>query len=86
MCVCALSGQLESIHLSAPLVAVRNKEVNLTTVLWPNQVGTVTYIWWIGNNTEVFCAQGFSLYLLNILKINRKVLFLCIQVEKVQLF
>uniref|UniRef100_A0A4W5RMV0 Sortilin related VPS10 domain containing receptor 1 n=1 Tax=Hucho hucho TaxID=62062 RepID=A0A4W5RMV0_9TELE len=28
------------------------KEVNLTAVLWPSQVGTVTYIWWFGNNTE----------------------------------
>uniref|UniRef100_A0A3P9KV76 VPS10 domain-containing receptor SorCS2 n=1 Tax=Oryzias latipes TaxID=8090 RepID=A0A3P9KV76_ORYLA len=44
--------QLEYIHLSAPFVVVRNKEVNLTAVLWPSQVGTVTYIWWIGNNTE----------------------------------
>lgn len=34
-------------------MAVKNKEVNLTAVLWPSQVGTVTYIWWIGNNTEV---------------------------------
>lgn len=54
MYLCAWSGQLESIHLSAPLVALRNKEVNFTAVLWPNQVGTVTYIWWIANNTEVF--------------------------------
>ncbi|MEQ2178571.1 hypothetical protein GOODEAATRI_015455, partial [Goodea atripinnis] len=46
------SGQLEHIHLSAPFVAVRNKEVNLTAVLHPSQVGTVTYIWWIGNNSE----------------------------------
>ncbi|KAL1005911.1 hypothetical protein UPYG_G00065490 [Umbra pygmaea] len=44
--------QLEYIHLSAPFVAVRSKEVNLTAVLWPSQVGTVTYIWWFGNNTE----------------------------------
>ncbi|XP_075891359.1 VPS10 domain-containing receptor SorCS1 isoform X5 [Nelusetta ayraudi] len=44
--------QLDYIHLSAPFVAVKNKEVNLTAVLWPSQVGTVTYIWWIGNNTE----------------------------------
>ncbi|CAF91241.1 unnamed protein product, partial [Tetraodon nigroviridis] len=54
-----VTSQLESIHLSAPLVAVRNKEVNLTAVLWPNQVGTVTYIWWIGNNTEpVITLEG----------------------------
>uniref|UniRef100_A0A4W6BRS1 PKD domain-containing protein n=1 Tax=Lates calcarifer TaxID=8187 RepID=A0A4W6BRS1_LATCA len=52
-------GQLEYIHLSAPFVAVRNKEVNLTAVLWPSQVGTVTYIWWIGNNTEpVITLEG----------------------------
>ncbi|KAM4612416.1 VPS10 domain-containing receptor SorCS1 [Polymixia lowei] len=44
--------RLEYIHLSAPFVAVRSKEVNLTAVLWPSQVGTVTYVWWIGNNTE----------------------------------
>ncbi|TSK17889.1 VPS10 domain-containing receptor SorCS1 [Bagarius yarrelli] len=44
--------QLEYIHLSAPFVAVKNKEVNLTVVLWPSQVGTVTYIWWFGNNSE----------------------------------
>lgn len=53
MHACAQAGQLEYIHLSAPFVVVRNKEVNLTAVLWPSQVGTVTYIWWIGNNTEV---------------------------------
>ncbi|KAL2102379.1 hypothetical protein ACEWY4_001547 [Coilia grayii] len=43
---------LELIHLSAPFVAVKSKEVNLTAVLWPSQVGTVTYIWWLGNNSE----------------------------------
>ncbi|MGH0129263.1 UNVERIFIED_CONTAM: hypothetical protein FKN15_051366 [Acipenser sinensis] len=43
---------LDRVHLSAPFVAVKNKEINLTAVLWPNQVGTVTYIWWFGNNTE----------------------------------
>lgn len=31
--------------------------MNLTAVLWPGQVGTVTYIWWIGNNTEVQRTQ-----------------------------
>ncbi|KAM8841838.1 VPS10 domain-containing receptor SorCS1-like isoform 2-T2 [Synchiropus picturatus] len=50
---------LEYIHLSAPFVAVKNKEVNLTAILWPSQVGTVTYIWWIGNNTEpVITLEG----------------------------
>ncbi|XP_037328283.2 VPS10 domain-containing receptor SorCS1 isoform X2 [Pungitius pungitius] len=50
--------QLEYIHLSAPFVAVRNKEVNLTAVLWPSQVGTVTYIWWIGNTEPVITLEG----------------------------
>ncbi|XP_061763867.1 VPS10 domain-containing receptor SorCS1 isoform X2 [Nerophis ophidion] len=55
--------QLEYIHLSAPFVAVRNKEVNLTAVLWPGQVGTVTYIWWIGNNTEpIITLEGSVTY------------------------
>ncbi|XP_056109516.1 VPS10 domain-containing receptor SorCS1 isoform X3 [Rhinichthys klamathensis goyatoka] len=53
------SGHLESVHLSAPFVAVKNKEVNLTVVLWPSQVGTVTYIWWFGNNSEpVITLEG----------------------------
>nr|XP_061833150.1 VPS10 domain-containing receptor SorCS1-like isoform X2 [Nerophis lumbriciformis] len=55
--------QLEYIHLSAPFVAVRNKEVNLTAVLWPGQVGTVTYIWWIENNTEpIITLEGSVTY------------------------
>lgn len=53
LCFFSGVGQLEYIHLSAPFVAVKNKEVNLTVVLWPSQVGTVTYIWWFGNNSEV---------------------------------
>ncbi|XP_072512811.1 VPS10 domain-containing receptor SorCS1 isoform X2 [Salminus brasiliensis] len=54
-----ITCQLEYIHLSAPFVAVKNKEVNLTAVLWPSQVGTVTYIWWFGNNSEpVITLEG----------------------------
>ncbi|KTG35305.1 hypothetical protein cypCar_00002588, partial [Cyprinus carpio] len=54
-----ITCQLESIHLSAPFVAVKNKEVNLTVVLSPSQVGTVTYIWWFGNNSEpVITLEG----------------------------
>lgn len=74
MYLCAGLGQLEYIHLSAPFVAVKNKEVNLTAVLWPSQVGTVTYIWWIGNNTEVLqalpsCFSPNSYFLLRFLHI-----------------
>ncbi|ELK04970.1 VPS10 domain-containing receptor SorCS1 [Pteropus alecto] len=44
---------LEHVHLSLPFVTTKNKEVNATAVLWPSQVGTLTYVWWYGNNTEV---------------------------------
>ncbi|MFT7807146.1 VPS10 domain-containing receptor SorCS1-like [Arapaima gigas] len=54
-----ITCQLEHIYLSAPFVAVKNKEVNLTAVLWPSQVGSVTYIWWFGNNTEVGQFRSF---------------------------
>lgn len=47
-------------------MAVRNKEVNLTAVLWPSQVGTVTYIWWIENNTEVLFHSRLSYFSLGI--------------------
>uniref|UniRef100_A0A8B9DNX1 VPS10 domain-containing receptor SorCS1 n=1 Tax=Anser cygnoides TaxID=8845 RepID=A0A8B9DNX1_ANSCY len=43
---------LEHVHLSLPFVTTKNKEVNATAVLWPSQVGTLTYVWWFGNNTE----------------------------------
>uniref|UniRef100_A0A673T762 Sortilin related VPS10 domain containing receptor 1 n=2 Tax=Suricata suricatta TaxID=37032 RepID=A0A673T762_SURSU len=43
---------LEHVHLSLPFVTTKNKEVNATAVLWPSQVGTLTYVWWYGNSTE----------------------------------
>ncbi|XP_047459268.1 VPS10 domain-containing receptor SorCS1-like [Mugil cephalus] len=47
-----VSCQLEQVQLSAPSVVVKNKAVNLTTVLRPSNVGTVTYYWWFDNKTE----------------------------------
>uniref|UniRef100_A0AAQ4NPK0 Sortilin related VPS10 domain containing receptor 1 n=1 Tax=Gasterosteus aculeatus aculeatus TaxID=481459 RepID=A0AAQ4NPK0_GASAC len=47
-----VSCQLEQVQLSAPSVVVKNKAVNLTTVLRPNNVGTVSYYWWFDNKTE----------------------------------
>uniref|UniRef100_A0A7N6FEK1 PKD domain-containing protein n=1 Tax=Anabas testudineus TaxID=64144 RepID=A0A7N6FEK1_ANATE len=44
--------QLEQVQLLAPSVVVKNKVVNLTTVLQPSNVGTVTYYWWFDNKTE----------------------------------
>uniref|UniRef100_A0A3Q3WH77 PKD domain-containing protein n=1 Tax=Mola mola TaxID=94237 RepID=A0A3Q3WH77_MOLML len=47
-----VSCRLEHIQLLAPAVVVKNKEVNLTAVLHPSNVGTVTYYWWFDNKTE----------------------------------
>ncbi|XP_054455725.1 VPS10 domain-containing receptor SorCS1-like [Anoplopoma fimbria] len=47
-----VSCQLEQVQLSAPSVVVKNKAVNLTTVLRPSSVGTVSYYWWFDNKTE----------------------------------
>ncbi|XP_039337917.1 VPS10 domain-containing receptor SorCS3 isoform X5 [Mauremys reevesii] len=44
---------VEHVHLNVPFVAIRNKEVNLTAVVWPSQSGTLTYFWWFGNSTKV---------------------------------
>lgn len=57
--LCA-SGPLEHVHLSLPFVTTKNKEVNATAVLWPSQVGTLTYVWWYGNNTEVSWPSWLS--------------------------
>uniref|UniRef100_H3AHG6 Sortilin related VPS10 domain containing receptor 1 n=1 Tax=Latimeria chalumnae TaxID=7897 RepID=H3AHG6_LATCH len=43
---------LENVHLSVPFVSVKNKRVNASAVLWPSNVGALTYIWWFGNKTE----------------------------------
>uniref|UniRef100_A0A667Y410 Sortilin related VPS10 domain containing receptor 1 n=1 Tax=Myripristis murdjan TaxID=586833 RepID=A0A667Y410_9TELE len=47
-----VSRRLEQVQLLAPSVVVKNKAVNLTTVLRPSHVGTVTYYWWFDNKTE----------------------------------
>ncbi|XP_071754829.2 VPS10 domain-containing receptor SorCS1-like [Centroberyx gerrardi] len=47
-----VSCRLEQVQLLAPSVVVKNKAVNLTTVLRPSNVGTVTYYWWFDNKTE----------------------------------
>uniref|UniRef100_A0A8C8K315 VPS10 domain-containing protein n=1 Tax=Oncorhynchus tshawytscha TaxID=74940 RepID=A0A8C8K315_ONCTS len=43
---------VEHVQLLAPFVAIKNKAVNLTAVVWPVHSRTVTYFWWLGNNTE----------------------------------
>lgn len=48
------SGPVEHVHLRVPFVAIRNKEVNISAVVWPSQLGTLTYFWWFGNSTKVW--------------------------------
>lgn len=55
-----LKGQMEQVQLLAPSVVLKNRPVNLTAVLRPSAVGTVTYYWWLANKTEVnFCHLVF---------------------------
>lgn len=52
------TGPVEHVHLSVPFVAIRNKDVNITAVVWPSQAGTLTYFWWFGNSTKVQISFG----------------------------
>ncbi|XP_066457586.1 VPS10 domain-containing receptor SorCS1 [Eleutherodactylus coqui] len=47
-----ITAPLEHIHLVLPFVTTKNKEVNASVILWPSNVGTLTYVWWLGNNSE----------------------------------
>ncbi|KAL1005910.1 hypothetical protein UPYG_G00065460 [Umbra pygmaea] len=52
---------VEHIQLLAPFVAIKNKEVNLTAVVWPNHSRTLTYFWWLGNSTEPIISLDGSI-------------------------
>uniref|UniRef100_A0A5F8HH65 Sortilin related VPS10 domain containing receptor 3 n=1 Tax=Monodelphis domestica TaxID=13616 RepID=A0A5F8HH65_MONDO len=52
---------VEHVHLSVPFVAIRNKEVNVTAVVWPSQLGTLTYFWWFGNSTKPLITLNSSI-------------------------
>lgn len=47
------AGPLERVYLSAPIVAIRGKEANLTAVVWPSHTRTLTFFWWFDNSSEV---------------------------------
>lgn len=49
----ATSGPVERVYLSAPIVAIRGKEANLTAVVWPSHTRTLTFFWWLDNSSEV---------------------------------
>ncbi|XP_066514332.1 VPS10 domain-containing receptor SorCS3 [Hoplias malabaricus] len=54
---------VEHVQLLAPFVVIKNKEVNLTAVVWPSHSRTVTYFWWLGNSTEpVITLEGSISY------------------------
>ncbi|KAB1270765.1 VPS10 domain-containing receptor SorCS3 [Camelus dromedarius] len=56
---------VEHVHLRVPFVAIRNKEVNISAVVWPSQLGTLTYFWWFGNSTKTlkFCFEHQQMYM-----------------------
>ncbi|XP_035258745.1 VPS10 domain-containing receptor SorCS3 isoform X1 [Anguilla anguilla] len=43
---------VEHVHLLAPFVTIRKKEVNISAIVWPSHSRTLTYFWWFGNSTE----------------------------------
>lgn len=61
VCVAA-SGPVERVYLSAPIVAIRGKEVNLTAVVWPSHTRTLTFFWWFDNSSEVRSFSSYSHY------------------------
>ncbi|CAF93571.1 unnamed protein product, partial [Tetraodon nigroviridis] len=57
---------VEQVQLLAPFVVIRNKEVNVTAVVLPSHPRTVTYFWWLGNNTEqISCCKAVTLFSLS---------------------
>uniref|UniRef100_A0A8C5AQF8 PKD domain-containing protein n=1 Tax=Gadus morhua TaxID=8049 RepID=A0A8C5AQF8_GADMO len=54
---------VEHVQLLAPYVAIGHQEVNITAVVWPGHSRTVTYFWWLDNNTEpVITLEGSISY------------------------
>ncbi|KAM9793122.1 VPS10 domain-containing receptor SorCS3 [Neosynchiropus ocellatus] len=43
---------VEHVQLLSPFVVIRNREVNITALVFPSHSRTITYFWWLGNNTE----------------------------------
>uniref|UniRef100_A0A7N5JB48 Sortilin related VPS10 domain containing receptor 3 n=1 Tax=Ailuropoda melanoleuca TaxID=9646 RepID=A0A7N5JB48_AILME len=56
-----ISRPLVHVHLRVPFVAIRNKEVNISAVVWPSQLGTLTYFWWFGNSTKPLITLDSSI-------------------------
>ncbi|TNN81836.1 VPS10 domain-containing receptor SorCS3 [Liparis tanakae] len=56
-----ITSPVERVYLSAPIVAIRGKEVNLTAVVWPSHTRTLTFFWWFDNSSEVSGVPEYQL-------------------------
>uniref|UniRef100_A0A8C3APV2 Sortilin related VPS10 domain containing receptor 3b n=1 Tax=Cyclopterus lumpus TaxID=8103 RepID=A0A8C3APV2_CYCLU len=60
-----ITSPVERVYLSAPIVAIRGKEVNLTAVVWPSHTRTLTFFWWFDNSSEpIITLEGSISYTL----------------------
>ncbi|XP_034008056.1 VPS10 domain-containing receptor SorCS3 [Trematomus bernacchii] len=58
-----ITSPVERVYLSAPIVAIRGKEVNLTAVVWPSHTRTLTFFWWFHNSSEpIITLEGSVSY------------------------
>nr|XP_057914257.1 VPS10 domain-containing receptor SorCS3 [Doryrhamphus excisus] len=58
-----ITSPVERVYLSAPIMAVRGKETNLTAVVWPSHIRTLTFFWWIANSSEpIITLEGSISY------------------------
>uniref|UniRef100_A0A4W5NJB7 Sortilin related VPS10 domain containing receptor 3b n=1 Tax=Hucho hucho TaxID=62062 RepID=A0A4W5NJB7_9TELE len=56
-----ITSPVERVYLSAPIVAIRKKEANLTAVVWPIHQRTLTFFWWFENSSESLITLGGSI-------------------------
>uniref|UniRef100_A0A3Q3MYC9 Sortilin related VPS10 domain containing receptor 3b n=1 Tax=Mastacembelus armatus TaxID=205130 RepID=A0A3Q3MYC9_9TELE len=58
-----ITSPVERVYLSAPIVAIKGKEANLTAVVWPSHTRTLTFFWWFDNSSEpVITLEGSISY------------------------
>ncbi|XP_071336489.1 VPS10 domain-containing receptor SorCS3 isoform X1 [Trachinotus anak] len=58
-----ITSPVERVYLSAPIVAIRGKEANLTAVVWPSHTRTLTFFWWFDNSSEpIITLEGSISY------------------------
>uniref|UniRef100_A0A3B5AIP4 VPS10 domain-containing receptor SorCS3-like n=1 Tax=Stegastes partitus TaxID=144197 RepID=A0A3B5AIP4_9TELE len=58
-----ITSPVERVYLSAPIVAIRGKEANLTAVVWPSHPRTLTFFWWFDNSSEpIITLEGSISY------------------------